>query len=95
MEKMIKVDSVQKISAALDAVQGRCSVRMRSAADIKEKADELEKRLELSGLAKKDRPGAEFIWSFYEKKASAYKWAFEGTRITFFRRPGLTLPAAM
>ena len=82
----IKIDSknVGKITAALDAVQGKANARILFAGAVSDLADRAERQLGRLDIPKKYREGARVIF-FEAGLPSAYKYRAETTRIEIVR----------
>ena len=78
----IKIDSknVDKITAALDAVQGKANARTLFAGSVSDLADLAERRLDRLDIPKKYREGARAVF-FEADLPGAYKYKAETTRI--------------
>ena len=78
----IKVDSknVDKITAALDAAQGKANARTLFAGSVSVLADSAERRLDRLNIPKKYREGAKAVF-FEADLPSAYKYKADSTKI--------------
>ena len=78
----IKIDSknTSKITAALDAVQGKANARTLFAGSVSDLSDRAERQLERLNIPKKYREGARAIY-FAADLPGAYKYRAESTKI--------------
>ena len=82
----IKIDSknTDKITATLDAAQGKANARTLFAGSVSALADSAERRLDRLNIPKKYREGARAVF-FEADLPSAYKYKAESTRIVIER----------
>jgi hypothetical protein len=80
----INVTQTAKITAALDAAQGRATARTISPEDLVTFAAEAEKQMEKAGIPKALRKGAT-LRILPARVANAYQYAAEGTSATLER----------
>ena len=82
----IKIDSknIDKITATLDAAQGKANARTLFAGSVSDLADRAERQLDRLDIPKKYREGARAIY-FEAGLPNAYRYQAETTRIEIIR----------
>jgi len=79
----IKINAA--LQAALDSVNGRASNHTATVSDIRDQAVEAEVRLADLHIAKKDRHGAQRVYTSGDSVPGAYKWSRKATRFVVER----------
>jgi hypothetical protein len=78
------VSNKEKIAAALEAVQEKCSARLLSAEDITKSAEGAEKKLDLVGVPKAMRPGTRVVIDRY-RVPNSYNYRADATKAVLTR----------